>query len=326
MRSLSFEVDGGRDNVVQIPIENPGTATAGRLLVDTGNGMSVRNEVSVTISGGTAVVTIPASLAGQMYQVKWVLQAFEGTTPVSVAEGKARLAASGNSVQISNSELEISNTSGAPIPVSIDRSTTQPVSGTVELGATTLAALESTTTTTALDAATLAALETINLGPSSQIIGHVSTSLSKKVGEGKVFIGGTAITLGGLASAERACLQLSNPANSGKVLYIFGLTIYSTIAQQVVYTEDATMTGTVTAVTPFNLNRAAAVASVAAVSSSISAPSGGTAWPNQSRVTTQKGLDITLPPVVLPPGKSFLVRGTVGDAQTFTANAYWFEE
>lgn len=306
MRSYNFSVDGGRENVVNVPIDNPGTATTGRFLLDTGSGMSVRSEVTVTVSGDVATLTIPATLADTISTARWIVQAFEGTTPVSAGEGTVRRSVS------SKSNVEIDNALGAPISVG----------GTVDLGANTLAALE----TTSLSPESLAALETTNLGPSAEIIGYTASSLSRKVGEGKAFIGGTAITLGGLASTERACLQLSNPASSTKALYIFALTVYSTIAQQVVYMEDATMGGTITNVGAFNINRASSGLSVATVTSSIAAPTGGAIWPNQSRVTVQNGLQLTLPPVVLPPGKSFLVRGTVGDAQTFTANAYWFEE
>lgn len=316
MRNLNFEVEGGRENVVKMPIDNPGTATTGRVLVDTGNGMVVRDDIPVTIENGVAVLRIPAALASQMYNVTWVLQALEGTTPVSVAQGKARLSNAGSEA------VEINNADGIPIPVTIDRTTTQPVSGTVELGATTLAALE----TTALDADTLAALETVSLGPSSAIIGYTSAALSRKVGEGKVFIAGAAITLGGLASTERACLQVVNPATSTKALYIFALTVYSSITQQVVYMENAEMGGTPTVMTPFNINRASAVTSIATASSSTAAPTGGASWPNQSRVQGDAPLNLQFPPIVLPPGKSLLIRGTIGDAQTFTANAYWFEE
>lgn len=316
MRSYNFSVDGSRANVVNVQINNPGTATTGQFFADTGTGMALRLEATVTVSGDVATVTIPASLASQMFNSRWQLRVIDGSTAVPVAEGRARLG-------VSNSEnVEIDNSDGVPIAVSIDRTTTQPVTGTVELGATSLSALE----VVSLSPESLSALETTNLGPSTEIIGYTSSSLSRKVAEGKVFIGGTAITLGGLASAERACLQLSNPAGSTKALYIFGLTVYSTIAQQVVYMEDAIMAGTITTVPPFNINRASSATSVAAATVSTSAPSGGALWPNQSRVNTQSGLQVSLPPVVLPPGKSFLVRGTIGDAQTFTANAYWFEE
>lgn len=303
MRSYNFSVDGGRENVVNVPIDNPGTATTGRFLVDTGNGMTLRSEATVTISGNVATVTIPATLASKMVNSRWAVQALEGTTPVSAGEGTARHAPSGRQ------NVEIDNADGVPIAVSIDRSTTQPVTGTVELGATSLSALETT-----------------NLGPSAEIIGYTASSLSRKVGEGKAFIGGTAIALGGLASTERACLQLTNPATSTKALYIFALNVYSTIAQQVVYMEDAAMGGTVTNVGAFNINRASSGLSVATVTSSTAAPTGGAIWPNQSRVAPTAPVTLSLPPVILPPGKSFLVRGTVGDAQTFTANAYWFEE
>lgn len=280
MRSFNFTVEGGRENVVNVPIDNPGTATTGRFLLDTGNGMTVRSEVTVTVSGDVATVTIPAATADSISNARWVIQALEGTTPVSAGEGTVRQTAS------NKSNVEVDNALGAPISVA----------------------------------------GTVNLGPSTEIIGYTSATVSRKVGEGKAFITGAAITLGGLASTDRACLQVVNPATSTKVMFLFAMTVYSSITQQVVYMEDATMGGTPTAMTPFNINRAHPATSLMTASYSTAAPTGGAAWPNESRVQSSAPLNLQFPPIVLPPGKSLLIRGTVGDAQTFTANAYWFEE
>lgn len=281
MSNINFNVSPEQDNVIRVPIRNPGGATSGRFLVDTGNGLGITNEVTITIEGDYAVMTIPAAMAKKMYNAKWVLQAFDGATPVDAARGVARV-------------------SDGP---------TQSVSGTVELGSS-----------------SLSNLETVNLGPSSEIIGYTSNALARKVAEGKVFISGATVSLGGLASTDRACFQVVNPATSTKVMYVFALTLYSSIAQQIVYMEDADMGGTPTSLVPFNLNRASAASSLMTASYSSAAPSGGVTWPNQSRVQPDGALTIQFPPLIMPPNKSILIRGTSGDAQIFTANLYWFEE
>lgn len=157
----------------------------------------------------------------------------------------------------------------------------------------------------------------------------ITSSGGLKVAQGKVFIGGKAVSLGGVASTDRAVFRLSNPSTSTKIVYVLKFTIYSTIAQQVKYNEDGTITvdGTIE---PRNLNRAMATppASAVELTHGKSAITGGSDWPNESRVSPDVPLvvDFSSGPVPLGPGKSILVRGTLGDAQTFTVNAYWFEE
>lgn len=148
---------------------------------------------------------------------------------------------------------------------------------------------------------------------------------TRKVLDGKFFMAGGAITLGGvLTSSSRSVLQLTNPAPSNKLCMIVGLTVYSTVAQQLEYYEDATMQGTVTAITPINVNRSSTAASDMTAAWSTTAPSGGLKWPNQSRVVAD--LALQLPPIILPPNKNFTIVGGSGEAHTMTANAYYIEE
>lgn len=153
-----------------------------------------------------------------------------------------------------------------------------------------------------------------------------NSPLAKRVGEQKVYIAGAAITLGGLASAERASLQLVNPSGSGKKLFVFAFSLYSTIAMQVKYESNATQGGTPVSITPRNLMIGSPATSVATASYSTAAPTGGSVWTNESRITPDGPVILQLPPIILLPGTSILIRGTVGDAQTFSANAYYFEE
>lgn len=152
-----------------------------------------------------------------------------------------------------------------------------------------------------------------------------ANAMAERVGEGKFFIGGAAITLGGALSSARATFQLKNPATSGKVIYVVRATIYSSVAQQIIYEDGATMT-TPSAVTPRNMNLGSTATSIAEMSHSSEAPTGGVEWPNQSRVNNTEGLHLDFPPLIVPPGKSLTIRGTDSNSQTFTANAYWFEE
>lgn len=154
--------------------------------------------------------------------------------------------------------------------------------------------------------------------------GNGSSPLTRKVLNGDVYIVGKAITLTGvLDSTRKPTLQVSNPATSTKVLLLIGLNIYSNVNQQIHYSEDATMAGTVNALTPMNANRATTKTSVALGSWSSTAPTSGTLWPNESRVVNELLLD--LPPVVLPPNKSFTIIGQSSAEQIFTANAYFIE-
>jgi hypothetical protein len=151
-------------------------------------------------------------------------------------------------------------------------------------------------------------------------------SSGRAVAESKLFILGAAISLGGLVSTQRASLQIQNPVGSAILLQVVGLTVYSTISQQILYIEDATMPGDSIEILAVNFNRANPVSAKVQGWYSTSAPTGGTEWSNQSRVFNTSPLPVKLPPLVLPPGKSLTIRGTTSDAQTFTANAYFIEE
>lgn len=158
----------------------------------------------------------------------------------------------------------------------------------------------------------------------------ISSSGALKVEQGKFFVGGRAIDLGGIASTDRAVFRLANPTGSGKNIYVMLVTIYSSITQQVKYNEDGTITSEGT-ISPRNLNRAMGAmtpSSVADLTYAKTAVTGGTDWPNESRVynSSPLALNFSNSPLKLGQGKSILVRGTSGDAQTFTVNAYWFEE
>lgn len=151
----------------------------------------------------------------------------------------------------------------------------------------------------------------------------VETS-TRKVLNGDFYIVGTPITLGGVLDAtSKPSLQVVNPPTSGMLFVMVALTVYSTVAQQVKYFEDATMAGTVTPLTPQNANRASTKASKGTASWSSTVPTGGAQWPNESRVFNE--LQLKLPPVILPPNKTFAIVGGSSEAHTFTANAYYIE-
>lgn len=325
MKTYNFELEGGRDNVIRVPVEKVGSATTGRLLLRDGAGnLVVRNDATVTIADGYATITFPAALTSAMGGVAdWDLQAIDGTTPVTVASGKAR-ATSGASERV-----EIDNAEGAPIAVSIDRSTTQPITGTVELGATTLAALESTTT--ALDAASLAALETVSLGPGSQIIGHVSTSLTKKVAEGKARIAGHFTTTD--ATNTTAVFTMRNPATladgsaNTKTLYVFRITIDVSAAGRIqFYHDQGDFPNPIRA--PYNPNHyfenAVTVGEFHAGNLTPTTPG--------ALLSPIRLVDPRVPfefetLLIIPPGHSFSARVTgAATGSNFTGNVHWYEE
>lgn len=205
--------------------------------------------------------------------------------------------------------VRVTNTADAPVPVS----------GTINVG--NFPAPDESGLT---DAELRATPVPVSLRAGADIIGFTSPSVSKKVGEGKFFIAGKAITLGGLASTERATFQFINPAGNTKVAYIVAVVLYSTIAQQIQYFKNSTFSGT--QMVPENINFASAATSTMQGQYGAGAISGGLQLLNESRVFSTSPLPLQFPPLVLPPGMSLAMRGTLGDAQTFTANVYYYEE
>lgn len=157
----------------------------------------------------------------------------------------------------------------------------------------------------------------------TEILGFTSPTAAKKVAEGKFFIAGKAISLGGLGSTERATFQFSNPVGNTKAAYIVAVVLYSNVAQQIIYYKNATFSGTAT--TPQNINFASATVSTMAASHGVGTVT-GSPMPNESRVFSTSPLALQFPPLVLPPGMSLTIRGSSGDAQIFTANCYYYEE
>lgn len=159
----------------------------------------------------------------------------------------------------------------------------------------------------------------------TNVLGYTGSPVSLKVAEGKFYISGAAVTLpGGLGATARACFQLENPVGNNKVFYVVRGSIYSDVGQQITYYENATVTGPTTS-SALNINRASAKTSSAVLRSG-QGFTGGTKFPNESRVANVDVLQLEFPPLVLPPGKSLLIAGTSSSAQTLTANVYWYEE
>lgn len=158
--------------------------------------------------------------------------------------------------------------------------------------------------------------------------GYGMSNQARNVMDGKFYLVGKPITLSGvLSGTSRAVLQLWNPSSTGRLAILVGLNVYSTVAQQVQYLEDAVMQGTIEGVVPTNVNRAmASKQSLMQAYWSTTAPTGGGVWPNESRVSPTESLQLSLPPVVLPPGKSFTLFGASSEAHTMTANLYYIEE
>ena len=168
-----------------------------------------------------------------------------------------------------------------------------------------------------------AALTNIENDVASMRANQGADAALQKVLGGEFFIAGAAIALGGVINTDRATLQIANPANSGKLILVEALTIYTTVAQQITYLEDATIV-TPTAITPHNFLLGSSAAASAVCSYSTKGVTGGTTWSNQSRVFDK--LDLKLPPLILQPGKSLTILGTSSSSQTTTCNVYFVEE
>lgn len=144
---------------------------------------------------------------------------------------------------------------------------------------------------------------------------------------GRAYLGGARVSLGGALSTDRSVMQLSNPAGSGKLLYVYGIVIYTSVAQWFRYAEDPTLDSPVLAGAPKALNMAVApVASAAEVHYDELQPAAATYWSTETRVGADAPARVQLPaPIILPPGKSLAIVGDSSAAQETGVNAYWWE-
>lgn len=143
---------------------------------------------------------------------------------------------------------------------------------------------------------------------------------------GKAFIGGATMTLLGVITTDRATYQLANPAGSGKLVYVYGLVIYSNIAQGFTVREAATMPGGATTVVGKSLNQAVPVAPVAVVKHSNVVATGGVAWPTAMRTSGTVEVRVAFAvPLILPAGVSLTLQGDSTANQVTAIDAYWFE-
>lgn len=120
MASYNFSVAGGQDNTVRIPVANPGgTLVAGRFFVSRDGGApSLVSGITVTFDGDYAVLQIPSADASTLYGQWQLLVSTDGTNFVPAAQGRVKSSqAVASDVRIQNTELEISNAEGAPLPV-----------------------------------------------------------------------------------------------------------------------------------------------------------------------------------------------------------------
>lgn len=146
---------------------------------------------------------------------------------------------------------------------------------------------------------------------------------------GRLYIAGKAITIaGGLGATASPCLRLFNPPTSTVMVYVLALSLYTDVTQQIKYIEDAVLGGTPTALVPASLNRALASppAAQSVMQWSDTEPTGGTPWPNESRIFNTSPLPLRFPkPIPLRPDKSFVIDFQSAAAQITTANVYFME-
>lgn len=159
----------------------------------------------------------------------------------------------------------------------------------------------------------------------------VSTAVSEKVAHGKFYINGTKMAI---PITEMGLSRLTNPADSGKNIFILKLTMYSDLDVFVHYhmNMSAALTNPVTPTAYLNANFGyQAVAPLGFLESSIQAthPVGweGTRLSSESRLEGG-ALTLDLPPFIMPPNNSFTVAldNEGGSTINFRCNVYWVEE
>lgn len=143
---------------------------------------------------------------------------------------------------------------------------------------------------------------------------------------GRVYAAGAAIATNGIA-ADRPVFQLENPANSDRLVNLYGLTVFSTIEAGFTFRTGATLPSP-TAVTPMALNLAIspAVTPKAVARFDEVAPTGGTLLPLVARSYANAPIPLEFEaPIVLPPGVSITMAGDSNAAGTTAVTATWWE-
>ncbi|GMK43432.1 hypothetical protein PghCCS26_05590 [Paenibacillus glycanilyticus] len=119
--------------------------------------------------------------------------------------------------------------------------------------------------------------------PGSEIPAHSGTSV--QAGGAFAINASNSLSLGVLGGSVNSSVRIANPSGSGKTVYLGQIIGYTSISLSLLSSFSAQVTvysgGTVaspTTVTPVNLNLGSGTASVASVTTSINAVTGGTAF------------------------------------------------
>jgi hypothetical protein len=167
------------------------------------------------------------------------------------------------------------------------------------------------------------------LAPGSATIGgEITDPATLAIQEGRMYTAGKAITITATGPNDRAAFRVQNPSDSGKIVTVLGMDIYSNIAQQIRYRDVSSQNPVGTSTPPKNMNQALtsppAPKALAYWSDKGSAP--GNAWDNESRVDPAAPLKVQFPRgLILGPGKALAVDCAQPGAQVTTVNVYWFE-
>lgn len=158
---------------------------------------------------------------------------------------------------------------------------------------------------------------------SSAIIGYAGNPLSKKTAEGKVFFcGGRAIS----AYPGGVLCYLGNPVNSGRVLYLYAISIYQNSSNMWVAYYNDMPEPTIPLLTPTNMNHGSSNASVAHMRLGVPAAALTTQYQIAAHTLVTDHQLLQMPPMILPPGHSMSLRFPHSKSLEAAANAYWWEE
>lgn len=158
------------------------------------------------------------------------------------------------------------------------------------------------------------------------IIGYTGNATIFDLEYGRIFGAGASLTTS--VTTPNASLTVTNPAGSGKVLYVIAWSVYANATAEVRYILDATSTGTL--VVPENLNiglnaGATPVNSAMEVRVGAGVLTGGRQMNIAHQVTTQAPVEKDVL-VKLPAGRSLTVRFLgPGATNTVDINAQWIE-
>lgn len=144
---------------------------------------------------------------------------------------------------------------------------------------------------------------------------------------GRNYVGGKRLNIGGALSSARYVAALRNPADSGRVAFIYAVVLYTNSTQWFRWAQNPVLSTPTVEDPARSLNLANPDLSAVEMISAVTAPTDAEYWDPETRVTTNAPVPLQFPtPVPIPPGMTFAVVGDSSSGQETSANVYFYEQ